>query len=90
MTGKEAEKSGSGSSTVYKTRLGIWMFFCYLIIYAAFVAINVGKPLLMERTVCCGLNLATVFGFGLIVLALILALIYDGMCRKREVAMQDT
>jgi hypothetical protein len=31
-----------------------------------------------------GLNLATVYGFALIIVALIEALIYDAMCRKKE------
>ena len=38
----------------------------------------------MEVTVLAGMNLATVFGFALIVVALIQALIYDRLCRNRE------
>ena len=70
----------------YKMRLGILMFILYLLFYAGFVAINLMFPLLMEATVL-GLNLATVYGFGLIVVALIEALIYNWLCRRKEQAL---
>ena len=60
------------------------MFLFYALIYAGFVAINVIKPILMEADALFGLNLAVVYGFGLIIFALILALIYNRMCAKKE------
>ncbi len=77
-----AEDAAAG----YKTRLGVWMFICYTLFYAGFVALNLASPRAMESKVLAGLNLATVYGFALIVVALILALIYDGLCRAREEA----
>ena len=68
----------------YKMRLGLWMFLFYSLFYASFVAINLLNPLAMGTIVLLGLNLATVYGFALIIVALIEALIYDGMCRKKE------
>lgn len=79
---------GRDPAAAYKSRLGIWMFLFYLVVYVVFVAINVGNPLLMERTVWLGMNLATVYGFGLIVLALAQALVYDLFCRARERALE--
>lgn len=38
----------------------------------------------MERDLFWGMNVATVYGFALIIVALILALIYDFFCRGRE------
>jgi hypothetical protein len=38
----------------------------------------------MEKTVIFGLNLATAYGFGLIIFALILALIYNRLCAAKE------
>jgi uncharacterized membrane protein (DUF485 family) len=67
-----------------KTRLGVWMFLAYAVVYAGFVAINVLKPVLMETRIVFGLNLAVFYGFGLIVLALILALVYNHACRAHE------
>ena len=68
----------------YKMRLGLWMFLAYSLFYAGFVAINLISPLTMAEIVLGGLNLATVYGFALIVVALIEALIYDWLCRREE------
>lgn len=72
----------------YKTRVGLWMFLFYSIIYGIFVAINVFSPTTMEKTIG-GLNLAILYGFGLIVLALIQAVIYNHMCLKKEKSMNS-
>ena len=81
---------GKDPAAAYKSRLGIWMFISYLIFYGVFVAINVGYPLLMERVVWRGMNLATVYGFALIVFALLQALAYDFLCRSCEKALDGT
>ncbi len=90
MLHEPAAPVGKDPAASYKSRLGIWMFLCYLIFYVVFVAINVVNPLLMERTVWQGLNLATVYGFGLIIFALIQAVIYDALCRSREHALENS
>ncbi|OGR70121.1 MAG: hypothetical protein A2089_10455 [Elusimicrobia bacterium GWD2_63_28] len=84
MLHEPAAQCGPDASAEYKQRIGVWMFLLYAAIYAAFVAINLLKPLWMEKTVFLGLNLAVVFGFGLIVFALIEALIYNHMCGIHE------
>ncbi len=68
----------------YKSKLGILMFIIYAVIYAGFVAVNVAKPTLMEKHIVFGLNLAVVYGFGLIIFALILALVYNHLCTSQE------
>ncbi len=68
----------------YKTRLGVRMFLAYSVVYAGFVLINVLFPAWMGVIVALGLNLAMVYGFSLIVLALVLALIYNALCSARE------
>ena len=60
------------------------MFAIYLLFYISFVAINLINPLVMGTIVFAGLNLATVYGFALIIVALIAALIYDWFCRRKE------
>jgi uncharacterized membrane protein (DUF485 family) len=65
-------------------RLGIWMFVFYALFYAGFVALNLIKPPAMGTLVFAGLNLATVYGFALIIVAFIEALVYDALCRKKE------
>jgi hypothetical protein len=84
MLHEPATPAGKDPAGPYKTRLGIWMFVFYSLFYAGFVAINLLSPLSMAAIVFAGLNLATVYGFALIIVALIEALIYDGMCRKKE------
>ena len=49
--------------------------------------INIIKPVLMENEIIFGLNLAVVYGFGLIILSLIMALIYNYFCVKKEKAL---
>jgi len=67
-----------------KTRLGIWMFALYLIVYSLFVAIGVANYEAMSNLVFGDLNLAVTYGFGLIILAIILGLIYNWRCTKIE------
>lgn len=75
---------GQDVSSGYKTRLGIWMFIFYTIVYAGFVVINSMWPKVMEITIG-SINLAAVYGFGLIVLALVMALIYNALsCRAED------
>jgi hypothetical protein len=84
MLHEPATPVGKDSAGPYKMRLGIWMFVFYSLFYASFVAINLLNPLTMGIIVFLGLNLATVYGFALILVALIEALVYDAMCRKKE------
>ena len=66
-----------------KTKLGLIMFLGYTIVYAGFIFINVNYPKLMSRDIG-SLNLAIVYGFGLIVLALVQAVIYNHVCTRAE------
>lgn len=84
MLHEPATPSGRDPAGPYKARLGIWMFLFYTLFYAGFVAINLISPTTMGTIVVAGLNLATVYGMGLIVLALVQALIYNWMCRRKE------
>lgn len=85
MLHEPAADSGPDPASDYKTRLGIWMFLLYCVIYAGFVLTNVltdGKA--MEIDIAFGLNLAVVYGFGLILLALIMAVVYNMLCTAKE------
>ncbi|MCU0485344.1 MAG: hypothetical protein MUC85_04470 [Anaerolineales bacterium] len=84
MLHKPATPVGKDPAGPYKMRLGIWMFVFYSVFYASFVAINLLNPMAMAAIVFAGLNLATVYGFALIIVALLEALVYDAMCRKKE------
>lgn len=70
--------------TRQKSKLGVRLFFIYLICYAGFVALGVFKYELLSTTVFSGLNLAVVYGIGLIVFAIIMGIIYNYYCTKYE------
>jgi uncharacterized membrane protein (DUF485 family) len=74
---------GEDLASGYKTKLGLWMFLVYGIVYAGFVVINSVSPQLMAMPIG-RLNLAIVYGFGLIILALVMALIYNAMAGRAE------
>ncbi len=84
MLHEPASECGPDASAEYKQRIGVWMFLFYAAVYAAFVAINLLRPLWMEKEIVFGLNLAVVYGFGLIGLALVMALIYNMLCGTHE------
>ena len=79
-----AAKLGKDNASPYKQSLGIKLFIVYALVYAGFVAINTFKPKLMDTPVMLGQNLAVVYGMGLIVLAIVMGLVYNHMCTKKE------
>ncbi len=78
-------------------RLGMRLFLLYSLFYAAFVLTNAFAPSVMEATPVAGLNLAILSGFGLILLAFVVALIYGyvarnvhGDVRERDISENET
>ncbi len=63
-------------------RIGLILFFVYLALYGGFVYLSAFQAESMESTPVAGLNLAVLYGFGLIIAALILALVYGWVCRE--------
>lgn len=62
-------------------RTGLWLFAVYAAFYAAFVLTSAFAADWMERRPAAGLNLAILWGFGLIGLAVGLALAYGYAAR---------
>jgi hypothetical protein len=87
MLHSPAAPTGPDPAFAFKRRLGALLFIIYALIYAGFVAINLIRPVLMEKIVLGGLNLAVVYGMGLIIFALLLALGYNRACGRREKAL---
>ena len=56
--------------------IGLKLFVLYLAAYGVFVALNAFWPDVMKTPAIAGVNLAIVYGFGLIVGAFVLAVIY--------------
>jgi uncharacterized membrane protein (DUF485 family) len=64
------------------------MFAAYAVAYLAFVLLCVLNPKLVATKVG-SLNLAITYGFALIVVAIILALVYNFICSRREKSDQE-
>jgi len=83
-----AVKLGKDNASTYKTKLGVKMFVGYTIVYFAFIFINATNPKAMEVTIM-GQTAAVLWGFALISLALIQAVIYNHLCTKAESDMNS-
>lgn len=70
-------------------RFGLVLFAVYLVLYGGFMLLNTLAPHWLERTPLAGVNLAILYGFGLIAAALLLALIYGYLCRGAAAVPND-
>jgi len=84
MHHQPAVELGRDLSIPKKTRLGVILFLIYLAIYAGFVVIGTLFPDALEGRVFADLNLAVVYGMGLIILAAVMGLFYNHFCTKHE------
>ncbi len=66
----------------HNTRLGLGLFAVYAAIYGGFMLMSAFAPQFMSRPVMGGVNVAVTYGFGLIVAAIVLALVYGALSRK--------
>jgi uncharacterized membrane protein (DUF485 family) len=66
-----------------KELLGKWLFVLYTIVYAGFILVNVLSPEFMGIDVG-SFNVAIAYGFGLIIFAILLALIYNHISTRVE------
>jgi uncharacterized membrane protein (DUF485 family) len=64
-------------------RIGLSLFAVYLVLYGGFVLLAAFSPQTMEVTPLAGVNLAIWYGFGLIVAAFLLALVYGWASRAK-------
>lgn len=71
-------------ATDWKARLGVKLFWLYSLVYMGFVGVAVFAPDSMKKTVLFGTNLAITYGMGLIVFAIVLGLIYNALCTRKE------
>ena len=78
-----AVKLGKDNASSYKSRIGFWMFLAYTLFYAGFIVINAVQPSLMQVSIL-GQTLAVVYGFLLLGVALVLAVIYNALCNAAE------
>lgn len=74
-----AGRPASGSS-----RVGLALFWVYVALYAGFIGLVLFRPNLLKARPLAGVNLAIVYGFGLIAGAFLLAVVYMVACRLVE------
>ena len=84
MLHEPAAELGVDHASKRKTRLGIILFTIYALIYALFVVIGVMYTDTLGVKAIGNLNLAVVYGIGLIVLAAIMGFIYNLICSRME------
>jgi uncharacterized membrane protein (DUF485 family) len=70
------------SVVAHNTRMGVILFVVYVAIYGGFMALSAFAPDVMRKPILGGVNVAVVYGFSLIIAALVLALVYMKICRK--------
>jgi uncharacterized membrane protein (DUF485 family) len=75
---------GADYASKKKTWLGIILFFSYAIIYGIFVYIGLVYTDSLGIKAIGGVNLAIVYGIGLIILAGVMGLIYSMVCSRME------
>ncbi|CAN5713048.1 hypothetical protein BH09PLA1_BH09PLA1_19270 [soil metagenome] len=69
-------------ATSRQSRYGLILFFVYVLMYGAFVYLSAFHADVMSMRPFGGVNLAVLYGLGLIVAAIVLALTYMVICRK--------
>lgn len=79
-----AAKQEKDLASEWKARLGIRLFWLYCLIYMGFVALAVFVTEKLKIPVFAGVNLAIVYGMALIVFAILLGLIYNHYCTRKE------
>jgi len=72
-----------------KSYIGIVMTIIYAVIYGGFVFLSVFYPSLLGARTFFGMNLAITYGLSLIVIAIVLAMIYNQMVRTRSVTRKS-
>lgn len=82
MHGPAQEWKKDNASSL-KEILGKWLFFIYSIVYFGFILINVFSPKFMSVDVG-SLNMAIVYGFGLILFAMLLAFAFNHVSTHAE------
>ncbi len=79
-----AVKLEADKAAARKARLGVILFIVYAVIYAGFVAIGLTNPDLLAKHIVGKQNLAIVYGFGLIIMAMVMGFIYNLICTRYE------
>lgn len=72
------------------TRYGLILFAVYLALYVGFLLLSTFAAQMMQEVKILGVNLSIIYGFTLILAALVLALIYGWLCRSSNSATNSS
>lgn len=89
MLHEPAAKAEKDNASEWKAKLGIKLFWFYCLTYTAFVGTAVFATESLRQPLIGGTNRAVVFGIALIVFAVILGLVYNYLCTKKEDEMNQ-
>jgi uncharacterized membrane protein (DUF485 family) len=84
MLHEPAAQEEKDDAAPQKAKLGLILFLIYMLVYAGFVAIGLLSPELMGVKLILGQNVAIIYGFGLIILAVLMGFIYNRICSALE------
>lgn len=68
----------------HNTRLGLVLFAVYCLLYGGFMGLSTFAPQVMKSQPFGGMNLAIIYGFGLIVAAMLLAVVYLFLAKRAD------
>jgi uncharacterized membrane protein (DUF485 family) len=78
----EQNRAQNSDAWAYNARVGIVLFVIYCLFYGGFVYLSAFSRETMAVSALGGVNLATIYGFALIIGAFVLALLYMLLCRR--------
>ena len=66
----------------WKSGFGLRMTLLYSLAYLGFMMLSVFRPEWMGDRALFGMNLAVTYGIGLILLAIVMAIVYNQLCKN--------
>ena len=84
MSDSEDHPDNHPETVSRNSRNGLLLFAVYVVLYVGFMLLNAFAHERMQQPVLAGVNLAIVYGMGLIVAALLLALVYMWLCIPKK------
>ena len=84
MSDSEDHPDNHPETVSRNARNGLLLFAIYVVLYVGFMLLNAFAHERMQQPVLAGVNLAIVYGMGLIVAALLLALVYMWLCIAKK------
>lgn len=83
------EEQEHANDILRNTRYGLMLFAVYFALYLGFLLLSTFAAQMMQEVKVFGVNLSIIYGFTLILAALVLALIYGWLCRTSTATSDD-